>query len=64
MWYCLLMNTSSLKVRVPVTVEIDVESWALEYGMEGATAAEIRADVKRHVEDMVSQQLASLGVSA
>lgn len=55
---------SAIKVRVAVTVEIDPEAWGIEYGMEGATAAEIRADVKRYAEDMVSQQLASLGMLA
>jgi hypothetical protein len=54
--------TNTLKVRVPVTVEIDVDAWAAEYGSGSAT--EIRADIRRHIESMVAAQLDSLGVSA
>lgn len=56
------MTTNTIKVRVPVTVEIDVEAWNIEYGCE--SAAEVRADAKRHIEDMVKQQLDALGVLA
>lgn len=57
------MNTRHTTVKVPITVAIDTESWALEYGLEGASVAEIRADVKRYIQDMVNQQLDSLGLS-
>jgi hypothetical protein len=57
-------TTSTLKVRIPITVNIDVEAWNVEYGGGFETAAQIRADIKRHIEDMVQQQLDSLGVSA
>jgi hypothetical protein len=57
------MNTSRvIKVRVPLTVTIDVDAWCDEYGAE--SAAQIREDVRRHVENMVQSQLESLGVRA
>jgi len=55
---------SAIKVRVTMAVEIDPEAWGIEYGMEGASAAEIRADVKRYIEDAATQQLQSIGVLA
>lgn len=54
--------TNTLKVRIPLTVEIDVDAWADEYGAGSTT--EIRADIKAHIENMVRAQLDSLGVSA
>lgn len=58
------MTTSrTIKVRIPVTVEIDVDAWCEEYGIPDR-AAEVRADIKVHVEDLVRQQLDSLGVLA
>lgn len=53
---------NTLKVRIPLTVEIDVDAWADEYG--AGTNTEIRADIKRHVENTVRAQLDALGVSA
>lgn len=57
------MNTNRIaKVRIPLTVEIDVDAWADEYG--AGSIAEIREDVRRHIENMVRQQLEALGVAA
>lgn len=53
---------NTMKVRIPLTVEIDVDAWTDEYGANSTT--EIRADIKRHIENMVQAQLESLGVSA
>lgn len=36
-----------MRVNVSFTVDVDEEAWSQEYGVQ--TAAEIRADVKRHV---------------
>lgn len=58
------MTTSrTLKVRIPITVEVDLDAWADEYSVDD-TAAEVRADVKRHIENLVRQELASLGLAA
>jgi len=54
--------TRTIKVRIPVTIEIDVDAWCDEYGCE--SVVEVRADAKRHVEDTVRQHLDSLGVLA
>ena len=57
------MNTNRIaKVRIPLTVDIDVDAWVEEYG--AGSMAEIREDVRRHIENMVRAQLDSLGVSA
>lgn len=57
------MTTSrTIKVRIPVTVEIDMAAWDDVYG--GGTATEIREDVKRYVQDLVRQQLAGNGMLA
>lgn len=53
---------TTLKVRIPITVEIDIEAWSDEYGCN--STAEVRADIKAHITDMVGQQLDALGVSA
>lgn len=53
----------TLKVRIPITVEIDVDTWCDEYGYESA-AAGVRAEVKLHVENTVRQHLGALGVLA
>lgn len=57
-----LHMTNTLKVRIPLTVEIDVDAWVDEYGTGSAT--EIRSDIKAHIESMVRSQLDALGVSA
>jgi hypothetical protein len=54
------MNT--IKVSIPITVEIDIAAWNEEYGCD--SAAEVRADVKTHIANMVNQQLDALGVLA
>ena len=51
--------TTTLKVRVVTTVEIDAESWAMEYGCE---PSEVRADVQRHLSDSMRQQVETLGL--
>lgn len=52
----------TIKVRVPITVEIDADAWHANYGTE--TVAEVREDVRRYVTDAVAQHLDSVGVSA
>lgn len=56
------MANKRLKVRVPITVEVDVEDWMDEYGC--SSSEEVRADVKRHVESIVRAHLDSLRLSA
>jgi hypothetical protein len=52
----------TIKVRIPITVEIDVDAWYDEYGC--SSVAEVREDAKLHIEDTVRQHLDSLGVLA
>ena len=55
-------KTRTLKVSIPISVEIDVDAWRTEYGLE--TVAEVREDVKRHVANAVTWHLAGLGLLA
>jgi hypothetical protein len=50
-----------MKVQVTVTVEIDPQAWADEYGTE---IGSVRADVKRHAAQIVQQHFDSVGVLA
>ena len=43
-----------MKIGVVLTVEVDPEAWALEYGT-GTTASEVRQDVRDYVLNMVQQ---------
>lgn len=52
----------TIKVRIPVTVEIDIDAWVDNYGCE--STAEVREDVRSHIENTVRQHLDSLGVLA
>ena len=49
-----------MRVRVSFTVDIDPESWTLNYGVEGAEA--IRADVRVYAEEAARNQFAAVGV--
>lgn len=51
-----------LRVRVMITVEIDTEAWALNYGVEGRN--EIRDDVIAYCGSLVRDQLREVGVLA
>jgi len=51
---------STMKVHIPVTLEIDVQDWQGEYG--GETAAEIRADVKVYVEHLIREHMGENGL--
>lgn len=42
-----------MKVRVVLTVELDVEDWTTAYGVSGAS--EIRQDVREYILNMVQQ---------
>lgn len=57
-----MTTARTIKVRIPVTVEIDMDAWCTDYGTE--TAAEVREDVKSHVTNTIQQHLDSLGVLA
>jgi len=48
-----------MKVRIEMTVDIDEESWAVNYGVEDS---EVRQDVKDYCEWTVLEQLAAVGV--
>jgi hypothetical protein len=52
---------SAMKVQVTVTVEIDPQAWADEYGSE---IGNVRADVKRYAAQIVQQHFDSVGVLA
>jgi hypothetical protein len=44
-----------IKVRVSLTVELDADVWALEYGIP---LSEVREDVKGYAEHIVREQIA------
>jgi hypothetical protein len=50
-------------VSVTVSVRIDREVWDANYGT-GTGDAEVRADVKAYVENLVTEQLREVGVLA
>lgn len=37
---------AQVKVRLDITLDIDPDGWALEYGLEGASRAEIARDIR------------------
>jgi hypothetical protein len=46
-----------MKVRIDLTVDIDVDAWMLNYGVE---KEDVRADVQESAASMVVQQLDGL----
>lgn len=48
-----------MKVSVKVTVDVDVEAWAREYGI---AKSEVREDVQDLAHETVLQHLANLGL--
>lgn len=42
-----------MKVRISLTVEVDTEGWARDYGVDGAAA--IRADVAQYIDSAVRE---------
>lgn len=49
-----------MKVRVTVTLDVDEESWAMNYGIEGK--AEIREDVKNHANHTLTETFRDMGL--
>lgn len=49
-----------VKVRIEMTVEVDAESWTMNYGVEGTAA--IREDVKEYCRHTILNQLSEVGV--
>lgn len=49
------------KVRISFTLDIDVETWATEYGTEPTVRA-VAADVREHVASGVHAHMETLGV--
>lgn len=47
-----------MKVKISVTVEIDDDSWALEYGLNPLKPSEIRDDVKWYCEQQIRESYA------
>ena len=45
----------TVKVRIETTVEIDVESWTLQFG--DMTLAEVREDVRTYCDGIIEAQL-------
>lgn len=50
-----------MKVRVVLTLDVDCEAWALDYGMDPKDKAAIREDVRQSVEQDVLGHFADLG---
>lgn len=48
-----------MKVRVSFVLDVDAETWSQEYGI---SAAEVREDVKRYVENGAHDHLTDLGL--
>jgi len=57
-----MTSQRTIKVRVPVTVEIDLDAYRTEFGLE--SVGEVREDVKRYIASSVQQHLDSLGLLA
>jgi hypothetical protein len=49
-----------MRVRVAVTVDIDVDSWADEYG--GVSGNQVRGDVRQVLASVVHQHLTDRGL--
>lgn len=52
-----------MKVEVKMTVNVDPEAWAANYGFNPDDKAKIRQDVKDYCTGMVVEQLISVGVA-
>jgi hypothetical protein len=52
---------SAIKVRVSVTLTVDVEAWKLSYGVD---PSEMRADVQAWAEDALHGSLQASGCAA
>lgn len=49
-----------IKVQIPAqTVEVDVEAWAIAYGVD---EAKVREDVKAYFRTWCAEQVAALGM--
>ena len=46
-----------MKVRIDVTVDVDAEAWAYEFGL---SRSDVRADVREYFRLLVQGQLAEL----
>lgn len=44
-----------IKVRLTVTVEIDPQAWADEYGMDAKAVPAIQEDVRDHIVNAIQQ---------
>lgn len=49
-----------MKVKIAFTVDIDPDTWTMNYGIEGAS--EIREDVKEFAKNAVIDQFGAIGV--
>lgn len=49
-----------MRVKIEFTVDIEPESWTMNFGIEGPAA--IRKDVKEYAEQTVYGQLANSGI--
>ena len=49
-----------IKVAITLTVEVDADGWELDYGVSGA--AEIRKDVKAYVRNVVQSSSENLEI--
>lgn len=47
-----------MKVKIEMTIDVNVENWKLDFGME--TSAEVREDVRLYVRTQVDDHLHSL----
>ena len=48
-----------MRIAVPVTLDVDVDAYALEYSID---KSDVREDVKRYAQTVVEEHFANLGV--
>jgi len=49
-----------MRVKIELTVNIDIDAWTSNYGVEGVSA--IRIDVTSYVDSLVIEHLKEMGV--
>lgn len=55
-----LTGKKTIPVKISLTLLVDTEGWAMDYGVEGT--AEIRKDVKEHVKNLLQESNDNLDV--
>lgn len=51
-----------MMIRISLTVDVDPDAWATEYGLDSTSREAIRTDVREHVQSSVRDHLSALGL--